>query len=76
MKKANSWPIIDAVYIHYKDPNSRYLVEGMVKLESTGEWMVIYSNQFTGERWVRPNDEFMGYVADDNGESIPRFKYF
>lgn len=74
-KKEHSLPPMGAIYIHYKDSNSRYMVEDIVKLESTGEWMIIYRSLLTRERWVRPNSEFMGQV-EYNGEPVERFKYF
>lgn len=76
MKKANSLPITNAIYIHYKNPEPRYLVEDIVKLESTGEWMVVYKNMETKERWVRSNHEFMEIIENDQCELVRRFKYF
>ncbi|NUU96857.1 hypothetical protein XO11_00550 [Marinitoga sp. 1138] len=63
----------NVLYKHYKG-NLYELITDNAKLEKTDERMVIYKSLITGQIWIRPYDEFFGFVEGGCIVKQPRFK--
>lgn len=59
--------------LHYK--GGRYEVLGTGNREADGVRQVIYRD-IHGEIWIRPLQEFVQYVTNAEGESVPRFTLY
>jgi hypothetical protein len=59
-------------YTHYK--GNLYTVLNLARTEGHLREVVIYQDDNNEELiWVRPIEEFLGLVALENGQNVPRF---
>lgn len=69
---------IEAIYAHYRDPQSRYKVINLAIIEATQEVGVVYRKEFgsdvlTSVTWIRPLHSWMEQVSFEN-MMVPRFR--
>lgn len=62
-----------AVYEHSKTGNLYSILTVAKNVNRTGQYMMVYKSQKTGEVWVRPVEEFFENVEVD-GFIVPRFR--
>ncbi len=61
-------------YVHYKNPNNKYVVLTIGLDEQSEEVSIIYQAEYGKELiWIRPLADFLGTVKDQVGKDVPRF---
>lgn len=65
---------LNGTYVHYKDPNSRYVVRGFTILEASDEAAVRYCHvNAPSIEFTRPLVSWLEEV-EYNGKIVPRFR--
>ncbi|MFW5719898.1 MAG: DUF1653 domain-containing protein [Candidatus Dojkabacteria bacterium] len=73
--KAGQVVYVGERYVHYKNPQKTYIVRAIGLDEQSETVSIVYQAEY-GKKltWIRPLDNFLEAVHDQDGKKVPRFK--